>query len=116
MREQDVKKFLRSRRAPPALIDFAISFYANLSWQELKAVELCGRYVKAAMSCKDHAYVDTMMELARQEYSHFSALHALTEKMTSAWEKDDVMHVVWQHDRERLVEHAARVKMMMESR
>lgn len=82
-------------------------------WAELHDAK---DYVKAAMSCKDHAYVDTMMELARQEYSHFSALHALTEKMTSAWEKDDVMHVVWQHDRERLVEHAARVKMMMDTR
>lgn len=67
MREQDVKKFLRSRRAPPALIDFAISFYANLSWQELKAVELCGRKkMTQEMAAETSGYsVDAMQKWYR---------------------------------------------------
>lgn len=80
-------------------------------WAELHDAK---DYARAAHGCKEHSYADTMMELARQEYSHFSALHSLVEKMAATWESDHALHIVWKHDRQRLVEHAAHVKKIME--
>jgi len=81
-------------------------------WAELHDAK---DYTKAAMKCKeDRSYADAIFDIARQEYSHFIALHGIASTMSATWPQDHVMHSVWEHDRSRLMEHAARVKSLME--
>jgi len=82
------------------------------AWAELHDAK---DYTKAAIQYKeDKATADAIFDLARQEYAHYIALHNMVVSMMQNWPQDHPIRTVWEHDRGRLVEHAAHVKYCMD--
>lgn len=76
MDESTVKAFLRYHSAP--IVDFAIGFYANLTWQEALAIELCGKkHMTQERAAEEAGYsVDAMQKWYR----------AGINKLCAAWQ------------------------------
>ena len=75
MDEDVVKSFLRSKIAPPKVIDLAIELYANLSKNERLAIELCARKRLTQEKAAEEAdcSVDTMQKWYRSAMKRLSA-------------------------------------------
>lgn len=77
-------------------------------WDELEGAK---KYAKEATR-GEHS---TMQELARQEYNHFIVLHTQTLELIKHVPVGDALHHVWRHDQQRLMEHAAKVKGLLDA-
>lgn len=75
MQEKTVKMFLQYPSAP--LVTFAIDHYANLTWQESLAIDLCGRkhYTQEKAAEESGYSVDAMQKWYRSGI----------RKLTIAW-------------------------------
>lgn len=81
-------------------------------WDELMGAK---KYAEDALSGQnDRSYSDSMYEMARQEYNHFTNLHQHALALANSWPEGDKMHFIWECDQKRLMKHAAEVKRVIE--